>query len=521
MNDLESTALLPSASPLEDTRTPTTTTISFLKSHLDDLKFLFCILIGIVFYLLPPPSGLSSSASDTFAIFIATMLAVMTTSYEMSAIVGLALVLLVFGQSLECETADGFVECRDCGDDCQPYKAGFETALTGFANPIVWMIFSAFHLGKAVEVTKLGKRISLVLMSTMGSKLTGLGTAVFLSELILAPFVPSNTARGGGIVLPIVTSLITSLKSSPSSNSSMGKYLILCGAHANLLISSFFITAAAPNPIVVAMAETILGIKVTFTTWTLGAIVPGIICMLILPIAFYKLYEYEYDGESVVEESEKQLVEIGSLTFQELKLVIILGVSLSLWVTGDYTNIPESFVAFMALLTLVFSQTLSWNDVLSNTKAWDTFFWLSGMLVMAEQLSKLGISAYIGLHAASATTYLTNTPIISLLLLNLFYFTSMVLFSSITGHTVALLSPFLSAAKTLSVPPYTSTLILGYSSSLSACLTPFSTGSVVLYYSQGFVEMKEWIGIGFGVGILYLVVYSTVGLVWWTLLGYY
>lgn len=58
----------------------------------------------------------------------------------------------------------------------------------------------------------------------------------------MAPFVPSNTARGGGIVLPVVQSISLTLGSSPTSNPALGGFLVLVGSHANLLSASMYLT---------------------------------------------------------------------------------------------------------------------------------------------------------------------------------------------------------------------------------------------------------------------------------------
>lgn len=65
---------------------------------------------------------------------------------------------------------------------------------------------------------------------------------MLLLELLLAPFVPSNTARGGGIVLPVVHSIATTLGSTPDHNPEIGSFLILVGSHANLLSASMYLT---------------------------------------------------------------------------------------------------------------------------------------------------------------------------------------------------------------------------------------------------------------------------------------
>ena len=101
---------------------------------------------------------------------------------------------------------------------------------------------------------------------------------------------PSNTARGGGIIMPIVMSLVQTLGSTPTSNRNVGKFLLLCGAHSNLLISSFFTTGSAPNPIIVHNAKKILGINFTFSTWMIGASAPGIF------VSYF--FHFTFDGFS-------------------------------------------------------------------------------------------------------------------------------------------------------------------------------------------------------------------------------
>lgn len=123
-------------------------------------------------------------------------------------------------------------------------------------------MFAAFHLGRAVELSQLGKRISLMLMRRLGGTVLGLGYAVMVSELMLAPFVPSNTARGGGIVLPIVYSIATGLGSYPEVHAREygGEYLMLVGSHANLISASMLSTAMAANPYVAMRARLLLGV---------------------------------------------------------------------------------------------------------------------------------------------------------------------------------------------------------------------------------------------------------------------
>ncbi len=105
--------------------------------------------------------------------------------------------------------------------------------LLGFGDETVWLVIAAFVLAGAVERTGFGRRIALLLVEKLGRSMLGLGYAVAGAELVLAPVVPSNTARGGGILAPTVRSLATALGSTPDRDPDRaGSYLATVGAHA-------------------------------------------------------------------------------------------------------------------------------------------------------------------------------------------------------------------------------------------------------------------------------------------------
>jgi DASS family divalent anion:Na+ symporter len=297
--------------------------------------------------------------------------------------------------------------------------------------------------------------------------------------------------------------------------------LILCGAHANLLSSTFFITSAGPNPIIVELAHKILNINYSFTTWFAAAFLPGMVSMLILPLMIFKVYNPKYDGRNVISEAESQLKLMGQTTMKEIQLLGILLFSLLLWSTNKFSLIPETLTAYLAFVSLLQIGVVNWKDILSNHVAWDTFFWLSGMLTLADQLSRLGVAKYFGELSADYITQYTDSTTIAALLLCLSYCLSMYFFSSITGHAIAIGGPLMAAGKSIGCSPWLVTALMACFSSLSACLTTFSTGSVVLYYSQGFFTQGRWFMVGHLVIAVYFLLYGTVGMVWWKILGYY
>ncbi|RUP47135.1 Sodium:sulfate symporter transmembrane region-domain-containing protein [Jimgerdemannia flammicorona] len=467
--------------------------------------------------------------------------ALLTSNCEMSVIVAFALAVLSFTRSFECETKDGIaIECSRCGlrkpglkeiYQCDGYKEAFEQALSGYSNDINWLVFCAFHLGHAVKITLLGKRLSLLLIKYMGWSILGLGYAITISELLLGPFVPSNAARGGSIVLPIVTAVATSLGSKPTHNPATGRYLMLVGAHSNLISASFYLTG-----------EWIF--LYGLDEWVSGPSTGG---------------GEDTDGNAATRKArvlvEGQLQALGPMSVKEKQLSLTLLSCLFLWATDPYTGLNATGIAFTAITVLLLMETITWKNILDNTKAWDTFFWLGGFITIAQQLTDNGVSAFLGRWMSDAIQHVSTSPLIICIVLSLAYFFSTFLFSSLTAHIVAFVGPFLEAGKALNVPGMLLVGLLGYFSSLGGCMVssrlryqllhrycPTSSlysrnllmfiisnrlilstmlGSVVMYFAEGYVSRSYWFAVGFMMSAVYITVFLSIGLPWWKLLGWY
>ena len=78
-------------------------------------------------------------------------------------------------------------------------------AFAGFANSSVLLVVVAFLVANAVVKSGLGRRLSLLVVSACGRSTLGLGYSIFLTDALIAPAFPSNTARGG-VIYPIICS---------------------------------------------------------------------------------------------------------------------------------------------------------------------------------------------------------------------------------------------------------------------------------------------------------------------------
>ncbi len=192
----------------------------------------------------PARTGSSTAASacdfrrhyrGLLAIFAATIVALVARPVPMGVSVVIAMTLLVLTGTLPSANV-----------------------LSGFSNPTVWLVFTAFLFARAVITTGLGLRIAYLFIRRFGHSALTLGYSLVAADVVLAPFVPSDTARGGGVVYPITRSLCEALDSEPGPTANrIGTFLTLVSFHATYTASAMFLTGMVANPLIAGFARDI------------------------------------------------------------------------------------------------------------------------------------------------------------------------------------------------------------------------------------------------------------------------
>ena len=438
----------------------------------------------------------------------------------MGTMVIIAIVILSLTETL----VDPAVLQEQYGDAWQTKssKASLTAALSGYSNAICWLVAAAFLISGAVIRTGLGRRIALLLVKLLGRSALGLAWGIGGAELILAPFIPSNTARGGGTLAPIVDALCRTLggKSKNGHRNRVSEYLILCGSHANLVTSAMFLTGMAGNAVMYGVAKE-AGVEFGWGTWALGSIVPGLAALIFLPLFIGRFVRpYEIDIAAARGEIDHELKQMGPMTDKEKILIGVLLLLLGMWSThGHLHYFHTTTVALVGVALLLITKVERWHDMTRNHGAWDTLIWLGGLVMMAGFLKDLGV---IGWFADNAQTWVNGLgPLLVAIALILVYFFSMYGFSMLTGHITAMAGAFLTVAIAAGTEPILMVALLAYFSNLCGCLTNYSTGPIVIYFGLGYVSAEKWFKIGFVVALFHLVVWLGLGLVWWKLLGWW
>lgn len=459
------------------------------------LRWAVVLAVGLLLYFLPVP-GLNPAQRHLLAVFVATIVALVLQPAPMGASVLLATTLLALTGTLA------------------PAKV-----LSGFANVTVWLIFTAFLFARAITTTGFGMRVGYLFVEWFARTPLTLGYAIAAADVTLAPFVPSDTARGGGIIYPITQSIADAFDSKPGPTARrMGAYVILTGFHVTYPASALFLTGMASNALIAEFAAKIAHVDLTWMTWIRGSILPGILTLAFAPWLLCRLFRPEIQDTAPARRlARSELARMGPPKREEkLLMAIMLGV-MGGWITSPLHGIPNTFVALAGVCAILVLHVMEWDDLLAERKAWDALIWFAPLLMMSDALNEAGV---IKLVSNAFITHLQGWSWqLALAVIVTGYLYIHYGFASMTAHATALYPAFLAAALACGCPPMPAALALAYFSNLDAGITHYGTGSAPVFFGAGYVTQSEWWRIGFILSVANLVIWLGIGPWWWRLTG--
>ena len=445
------------------------------------------LLLGGITALTPAPDGLSPSAWRYLALFVAVVSALMTEPIP-GAVIGLVGVTTASGLGLVGATR----------------AESIRWALGGFADSTVWLMFVVFMFALGYDRTGLGRRIALTLVQRLGRRTLGLGYAVALADLSLAPLTPSNTARSGGIIFPIIQNIPALYGSSPTGAARrMGAYLMWTAFATTCVTSSMFVTGLAPNLLAVAMIHEITGLRITWTDWFVGFLPVGLVLFCVVPALVYVVYPPSLKVSAEVPDwARRELAALGPLTRHELLMAVLAALALVLWIFGG-EHVTATGAALIVFCLMLLTGVIGWDDVVEHGRAWNALVWFATLVTLADGLGKVGILSWL---AQRVTATVADVPGLARVLLIVgAFFVAHYMFASLTAHTTALLPAALTVVMAVpDMPVRQLALLLGYTLGLMGILTPYATGSAPIYYGSGYVTRREFWTLGLVFGAVFL-----------------
>lgn len=474
--------------------------------------FYLALLVLCVIISLPTPDGLSVAGHRMLGIMVFSVIVWATTaiSYPVSAGVIIALMALLIGVAPNPATGKIFGTA-----------AGLAMGLKGFSSTAFCLVGAALFLAAAMTKTGLDKRIALTVLSKLGTKSNHVVIGVICCGFILSFFVPSTTARVACLV-PIVLGMISAF--GVPLKSRFAGMLMITVAQVDSVWNVGIKTAAAQNMVAVNFIRTQLGVDISWMDWFIAAAPFAILMSFALYHVMMFLMPPEIKEIPGGKETVKKLLaDMGKITTNEIKLLVISICLLILWTTEKKLHVIDTSTTTMVAITLLMLPkigVMQWNEVVNKIN-WGTVV-----------LFGVGISLGSALLSTKAATWLANvivstfdladsTTLTVLAIMALFLIIVHMGFASAAGLASAIIPIIISVLQQLKTPGVNvigMTMILQYVVSFGFIL-PVNAPQNMIAYGTNTFEVRDFVRSGIPLTLIGFALIMLLGSTYWKWLG--
>jgi DASS family divalent anion:Na+ symporter len=452
-------------------------------------KLGICVLVAAIILALPAPAGLSPAAWQLFAIYLAAIFGLVLRPFDEAVILlgVIAAAGLAFGN--------------------------MGALLSGYASSSAWLVFSAFMIGAAFSATGLGRRVAYFLIGKFGRTTLRLGYVAAVTDLVISPATPSNTARTGGIVYPIFQSIAIALDSKPGPTARrIGAYLTLTLYYISFTTGYTFLTAMAPNVLILSFAKSILKVEVDWILWAKAAIVPGLVTLFLIPWVVYKIFPPEIkkiDNETL---GKKGLAELGPMSRREITLAILFVLAVLGWALGSVYKIDATAVAVGFVAACLLTGVMTWENVLAYKGAWSTFLWYGGIIGLADALAKAKFFEWLA-KLISANVNFSGIPPLAILAALRY------LFASMAAYVATMIPVLFTIALVAKVPLLPLLFLIAFAAGYGGMLTHYGGALSPVLFGMGYIDQGTWWRKGAIMALISFVTTFVCGFLWWNVIG--
>ncbi len=244
-------------------------------------------------------------------------------------------------------------------------------------------------------------------MHGLGRRTIGLGYAVAFSDLVLAPATPSNTARSGGTIYPIVSNIPRIYGSEPGPTAGkIGTFVMWTAFATTAVTSSLFLTALAPNAAALSIAKKLVNIEVGWSQWFIGFAPLGILLLLLVPLLSYVVCRPEIkESPEIVTWSQGELAKMGPPSRQrmdhggagaarDVPVDLRLNPNISVPLLGS-NFINATTVVFVVISLMLLTGVIAFEDIVAEKSAWEVFFYFTSLLTLSSGLNEIGFIKWV------------------------------------------------------------------------------------------------------------------------------
>lgn len=272
--------------------------------------------------------------------------------------------------------------------------APFAQVFAQFSSSTMWLIISIYLLCIGLGNSGIMQRVALNILKLFPKNYKGATLSMLTTSLVLAPFLPSTTAKVG-ILTPLATEITKSYGYEKHSRAAIG---IWTAAFVPAWFWGYaFISGSANVPIFLGF----IGEAASFTwgSWLmlcLPWLIVSIICVFI-----YTVFMCAPGKEAAVSSGggadfiNAKLEALGPMSRKEKQAAVILLIGVAAWVTQGIHGISATIVGILIAVAMVACGLISPAEF-SAKGNWSLIVYIATILAVAGFMSTTGVGAVIG-----------------------------------------------------------------------------------------------------------------------------
>jgi DASS family divalent anion:Na+ symporter len=210
---------------------------------------------------------------------------------------------------------------------------------------------------------------------------------------------------------------------------------------------------------------------------------------------------------------------MGPISVKEKLLALFFILAILGWATGSLTKIDTAAVALGFFGLAIIFELISWETVLKNRGAWSTFIWFGGVVGISNALASAGFFKWLAAHIQPWLNFSSMSPVLAMFILLVFSLAVRYLFASMSAYIVAFIPVLFTVGLAAKVPPYPFALLLAYGTAYGSVLTHYGGSVGPVLFGTGYVDQATWWKVGAVIVATNVVVYMSIGLPIWSLMG--
>lgn len=398
-----------------------------------------------------------------------------------------------------------------------------------YGHKYVFLYIGGFIVAIAIERWNLHRRISLIIISIIGTHLKGVILGFMVATAFMSMWI-SNTATSV-MMLPIGMAIVSQYRDHPDTpedeNATFGKALMLAIAYSASIGGMATLIGTPPNLVLAAMLQEIYGIEIEFAQWFLFGLPLSMILLLICwwyitSVAFTFPQDSFPDGR---QEIKRQVKALGPMSYEEKAVLTVFCLTAAAWIGRPVLNhvlpaLDDTIIAVVAAVSLFLIPAsaslkraiLTWEEAVRLP--WGILLLFGGGLALAAGFKSSGLADFLG-GQLSLLDGVAPLLVLIVIVASVNFLTELTSNLATTAMILPILAPL---ALAIDVHPYI--LMIGAAVAAScAFMLPVATPPNAVVFGSGYLKIPDMVRVGIIMNLisivcLSIVVYYVLPLLW-------